>query len=66
MRVPTAEELAAIAAAYLVATRGVVAPPPPATSRWALAGRLPAPDPARARPARRAGSRWASASRLDD
>ena len=65
MRVPTAEELAAIEAAYLVATRTAVEAVQPAASRWRLAGRLSATDPARERLARRARSRWASAGRLD-
>jgi len=65
MRVPTAEELAAIAAAYLVATRHAVEAAPAEPSRWRMAGRLPPPDPARARLTRRASSRWASAGRLD-
>ncbi len=68
MRVPTAEELAAIAAAYLSISRAVApsAQPAAAPSRWRLAGRLPVADAAQARSAARSASRWTIAGRLDD
>ncbi|HEY0393775.1 MAG TPA: hypothetical protein VGD01_04705 [Candidatus Elarobacter sp.] len=63
--VPTAEELAAIAAAYLVLTAREAPAAPREVSRWALAGRLPLNDGPRARFAARSASRWTIAGRLD-
>lgn len=61
MHVPTAEELAAIAAAYLVATEQSE-PPVRNVSRWALAGRVETdPDAIRGTVDRR---RWETAARL--
>lgn len=55
MHVPTEEELAAIAVAYLALARESTPPPP--VSRWRLAARaLPADEPRRLP--------WRSASRL--
>ncbi|HTW83297.1 MAG TPA: hypothetical protein VMD91_04395 [Candidatus Sulfotelmatobacter sp.] len=65
MRVPTADELAAIAAAYLVVTRSAVTAAPPSVPRWRLAGRLPGAVPEMVRAAARARSRWTLAGRLD-
>jgi hypothetical protein len=65
MRVPTADELAAIAAAYLLRVPPDDAPASPAPSRWRLAGRLTVTDAARARHAARVTSRWNAAGRLD-
>ncbi|MDB5071902.1 MAG: hypothetical protein JWM87_3013 [Candidatus Eremiobacteraeota bacterium] len=65
MRVPTDEELAAIAVAYLAVTRRDETAPRAEASRWALAGRLPLRDVQHARFAARAGSRWNAAGRLD-
>jgi hypothetical protein len=64
MREPTADELAAIAAAYLLITAREPAPPPSIVPRWRMAGRLPAPAPLRAGWTRTA-SRWKAAGRLD-
>ena len=68
MRVPTAEELAAIAAAYLSLSRaaapGAQAKTEP--SRWRLAGRVPVEGAEQARALTRAASRWSVAGRLDD
>lgn len=62
MHVPSADELAAIAAAYLIVTE----PSEPlerTVSRWALAGRVDTdPDAIRATAGTR---RWATAARLD-
>jgi hypothetical protein len=68
MRVPTAEELAAIAAAYVVRSRaaGSGAQPAAAPSRWRLAGRLPVADVSLARRLDRAASRWSVAGLLDE
>jgi hypothetical protein len=63
MDVPSADELAAIAAAFLAVTRRAGARAE--ASRWALAGRLPNCDPATIRFAARSGSRWNVAGRLD-
>jgi hypothetical protein len=67
MRVPTAEELAAIAAAYTVYARDDASAAPAERSRWRIAGRLralnDAPD---ARVAARGASLWNAAGRLDD
>jgi hypothetical protein len=65
MRVPSSEELAAIAAAYLVVTRATNEPAAPAPSRWRLAGRLAFEDPEVMRAVARARSRWTLAGRLD-
>jgi hypothetical protein len=61
---PSADELAAIAAAYLIVARAAqtAAAPPAQPSRWSMAGRL-APA-GRARGAAIA-SRWTAAGRLD-
>jgi len=64
MRVPTEDELAAIAAVFVAVTRREEARPPVETSRWSLAGRLPLPDVQRARFAARSASRWNAAGRL--
>jgi hypothetical protein len=64
--VPSADELAAIAAAYVAVTATSDAPAqgrPP--SRWSLAGRLPDVDDERVRSAAPAASRWKLAGRLD-
>ena len=66
MHVPTADELAAIAAAYLAVTSHAETPAQPETPRWRLAGRLPEIDDERLRFAARAASRWNAAGRLDD
>ncbi|MDB5094694.1 MAG: hypothetical protein JWO85_2795 [Candidatus Eremiobacteraeota bacterium] len=68
MRVPTAEELAAIAAAYLSLSRATASEiqTKTAPSRWRLAGRLPVADAEQARSVERATSRWSVAGRLDD
>ncbi len=67
MRAPSADELAAIAAAFLVIGRRDEAATAPEPSRWSLAARLPAYDDApRARFVARAASRWNAAGRLDD
>lgn len=68
LRVPSAEELAAIAAAYAVVTRDEAPPVPAERPRWRIAGRLralaggAAPD---ARIAARNGSLWNVAGRVD-
>jgi hypothetical protein len=68
MRVPTAEELAAIAAAYLSLSRA--AAPGSQTmaerSRWRLSARLPIADVEQARAVARGASRWSIAGRLDE
>jgi soluble lytic murein transglycosylase-like protein len=66
MHVPTADELAAIAAAYLAVSSGEERPAEPEASPWRLAGRLPNVEPELARAAARSGSRWKIAGRLDD
>jgi hypothetical protein len=67
MRVPSEDELAAIATAYLAVTTTsdatAQAEPP---SRWRLAGRLPDADDQRVRFAATQASRWSAAGRLDD
>jgi hypothetical protein len=63
MRVPSAEELAAIAAAYLVLTARERRAETSSASRWRLAARLDDDEPARV--AVRT-SRWNAASRLGD
>ena len=63
--VPSADELAAIAAAYAAVTANVEAPAQPETSRWRLAGRLPELDDQDVRFAATAASRWNAAGRLD-
>jgi hypothetical protein len=66
MRVPSEDELAAIAAAYVAVTAGSDTPAQtPAPSRWRLAGRLPEIDQQRVRFAATAASRWNAAGRLD-
>jgi hypothetical protein len=60
---PSPDELAAIAAAYVLQTARDDVAAPPVTSRWRLAARLPV-APARARFAG-AISRWKAAGRLD-
>jgi hypothetical protein len=65
MHVPTADELAAIAAAYVAVTASDDTPAQPAASRWRLAGRLPDVDDERVRFAARSASRWSAAGRLD-
>ena len=65
MRAPSADELAAIAAAYAVVSARSHAAQPPEASRWRMAARLPVPDAQRARFAARAASRWSAAGRLD-
>jgi hypothetical protein len=60
---PTPEELAAIAAAYVLRIAGDDVAVPPVTSRWRLAARLPV-APARARFAATI-SRWKAAGRVD-
>ena len=63
MRVPTAEELAAIAAAYLVVTRES-APTSEPSSRWKLAARLEAVG-ARTAALPVSEGRWKLAGRVD-
>jgi hypothetical protein len=65
MRVPTEDELAAIAVAYLAVTPPSDEPASAQASRWSLAGRLPVTDAERARFAARSVSRWKAAGRLD-
>ena len=65
MHVPTADELAAIAAAYVVVTAEAETPAPARASRWSLAGRLPDVDEQRVRFATTPASRWNAAGRLD-
>jgi len=66
MHVPTADELAAIAVAYLAVTRDEGTPAPTETPRWRLAGRLDSADLNRMRGAVPSGSRWRLADRFDD
>jgi hypothetical protein len=65
MHVPTAEELAAIAVAYLAVSRGSEAPPARPSSPWRLAGRLDSNDLPSVRGAVPSGSRWRMAGRFD-
>jgi hypothetical protein len=65
MHVPSEDELAAIALAYLAATAAAGTPNALAPSRWSLAGRLPDVDGERVRFAPVAASRWNAAGRLD-
>jgi hypothetical protein len=66
MHVPTAEELAAIAVAYLAVTRAHDEPSTPRQApRWSVAGRLAATDTDRLRGAVPSGSRWRMAGRFD-
>ena len=65
MHVPSADELAAIAAAYLVVAGRRESPARTEASRWALAGRIRLQDAAEARFVARAASRWNAAGRLD-
>ena len=64
MHVPTADELAAIAAAYVVLTAESDTPAAPQASRWSLAGRLPDLGEQRVRFATTPASRWNAAGRL--
>jgi hypothetical protein len=63
MRAPDAEELAAIAAAYVAVSRDD-APAAAHPSRWRLAARLPAADRGRPGFAARSASRWKLAGRM--
>jgi hypothetical protein len=65
MRVPSADELAAIAAAYLVVAARRESPVRTEASRWALAGRIRLNDAGDARFVARAAARWNAAGRLD-
>jgi hypothetical protein len=66
MHVSTADELAAIAAAYVAVMSPAEMPAQPAeTSRWRLAGRLPDIDEQRVRFAAVTTARWNAAGRLD-
>ena len=65
MHVPTPEELAAIAVAYLAVTRTGEAPPAWPNSPWRLAGRLDVSDLRSVRGAVPSGSRWRMAGRFD-
>jgi hypothetical protein len=65
MHVPSADELAAIAAAYVVVTAEADTPAPARTSRWSLAGRLADVDEQCMRFATAPASRWNAAGRLD-
>ncbi len=68
MRVPSEDELAAIAAAYTVVTtrfRDRDAAQSPHASRWALAARLPL-DHGTARALSACTNRWSLAGRLGD
>jgi len=65
MHVPTADELAAIAAAYVVVTAASDTPAQPHASRWSFAGRFPDLDEQRVRFAATPASRWNAAGRLD-
>jgi hypothetical protein len=65
MHVPTAEELAAIAVAYLAVTRREEPPALREISPWRLAGRLDSSDLRSVRGAVPSGSRWRMAGRLD-
>ncbi|HEV2644621.1 MAG TPA: hypothetical protein VGT98_18045 [Candidatus Elarobacter sp.] len=65
MHVPTADELAAIAAVYVAVTSRAETPAQPEAPRWRLAGRLPEIDEQRVRFAAASASRWNAAGRLD-
>jgi hypothetical protein len=66
MRDPSADEMAAIVAAYaIVAARRVATAQPPEASRWRLAGRMTTTNQARIRFAARSASRWNAAGQLD-
>jgi len=67
MHVPSADELAAIAVAYLAVTQLEPTPSPASAEvpRWRLAGRLPELDPQLARFAARFASRWNAAGQLN-
>lgn len=66
MHVPTADELAAIAVAYLAVTGpGGETAAPARTAPWRLAARLTADDRDRVRDAVPSGSRWRMAGRFD-
>jgi hypothetical protein len=60
---PTPDELAAIAAAYILMASPCAVPHAAAVSRWRLIGRLRALDADRAPFAARAPSRWRAAAR---
>ena len=67
MSSPTADELAAIAAAYLAVTKTAEPAPARDDARWRLAGRIRAiGDTPHARAAARAAARWTMAGRIDD
>ncbi len=65
MHVPTADELAAIAAAYIAVTATNDGPAQRPASRWSLAARLPDVEDERVRLAATSASRWNAAGRLD-
>ncbi|MBV8369159.1 MAG: hypothetical protein JO036_09595 [Candidatus Eremiobacteraeota bacterium] len=66
MHAPSADELAAIAVAYLAVTARNAPPPRVEASRWALAGRIGFEEPAEARfVSGGSRSRWNVAGRLD-
>jgi hypothetical protein len=65
MRGPSADEMAAIAAAYAIVAARRAATARPEAPRWRLAGRLPALEPQLVRFAARSASRWNAAGRLD-
>ncbi|HEV3086761.1 MAG TPA: hypothetical protein VGX96_05995 [Candidatus Elarobacter sp.] len=62
MNAPTDDELAAIAAAYVIVTRAPRTPMQPEPSRWRLAARLSLTDPDVVRPAARNRARWRTAA----
>lgn len=64
MAAPSAEELAAIAAAYLAVARAATPAVPARASRWVLAARIPELAEDRVVLAART-TRWNAASRLD-
>jgi hypothetical protein len=65
MHVPTAEELAAIAVAYLAVTRSEETAAPSEALRWRLAGRIDGAEVDRVRGVVPSGSRWRLAGRFD-
>jgi len=66
MHVPSEDELAAIAAAYVAVTATAGTPPQALVpSRWSLSGRLPDVDGEHVRFAAASASRWNAAGRLD-
>jgi hypothetical protein len=64
MQAPTADELAAIAAAYAIMVQLAQPPCHVEPSRWRLAARLP--DLELDAPDARVASRWSLAGRLDE